>query len=364
MGRFFAALFCLLAAPTLALAQNNAAPRNADGAEHVAELLDVQHRHRGYVRDPAFEDWSEPLLRSRDRMDRQIELEAGVTYRIVAVCDLNCRDVDLEAFDADNIRVDRDVALDDRPTLDITPISTGMFTIRTWWVHCQSRPCHVAARVLRRSARGAPSFETAGSGTGFLITSTGLIVTNHHVIDGADAIRVQANGQDYEATVVASDPANDIALLRAPITGAPLPIGSASGALRGQDVMTLGFPLVEIQGEGQKAAFGRINALSGLADDVRYMQIDVPVQPGNSGGPLLNQQGAVIGIVSATVNQGEVLRASGTLAQNVNYAIKVDYILPLIPIEERPALAGQRPVRAFSDIVSASEASVFRIVRD
>ncbi len=363
MRRLFTALLLfLLAAPTLAWSQNNAQPQNSEGAEQVALLLDTQHRHRGYSRDPAFEDWSGPLQRSRDRLTRQVELQAGVTYRIIGVCDIHCLDVDLEAFDSDNIRVDRDVDLNDTPQLNITPITTGPFTIHTWWANCSQRPCHVATRVLRLNPGGVPSFENTGSGTGFLITATGLIVTNQHVIDGADEITVQANGQDVTAAVVASDPANDIALLRANVTGTPLPLGSASGAMRGQDVMTLGFPLVEIQGEGQKAAFGRINAMSGLADDIRYMQIDVPVQPGNSGGPLLNQQGAVIGIVSATVDQATVLRTSGTIAQNVNYALKSDYILPLIPPEERPAVAGQRPSRSFADIAATAEPSVYRIV--
>jgi S1-C subfamily serine protease len=366
MQRFLGALLglVLLAAPSIVRAQNNAQAQNSEGAEVVGQLLDAQHRHRGFSRDPSIEDWSGPLLRSRDRIDHTVELQEGVTYRIVAVCDLHCGDVDLEAFDSDAIRVDRDVELNDTPQLNITPLRTGNFTIRTWWAHCNERPCYVATRVLRQNPGGAnrPAFENVASGTGFLIAATGLIVTNHHVINNATTITVQANGENVTATVVASDPVNDIALIRANVAGTPLALGTASGALRGQDVMTLGYPLVEIQGEGQKAAFGRINALTGLADDVRYMQIDVPVQPGNSGGPLLNQQGAVIGIVSATVDQATVLRASGTLAQNVNYAIKSDYILPLIPLEERPTQVGARPVQTFADVAAAAELSVFRIV--
>jgi S1-C subfamily serine protease len=361
--RWVFALFFLLLAP-LALAQNNAQPNNSEGVEQVSLLLDQQHRHRGFSPDPAFQDWSEALQRGRDRMVRQIELQEGVTYRIVGVCDIRCADVDLEAVDSDGIRVDRDVEINDVPQLNITPIRTGMFTISTWWVQCTDRPCYVATRVLRLNpgATAGGRTERFSSGTGFLVSNTGLIITNNHVIEGADTITIQANGQDVVATVVARDEANDVALLRAPITGAPLHLSSAGGALRGQEVMTLGYPLVEIQGEGQKAAFGRINALSGLADDIRYMQIDVPIQPGNSGGPLINQQGAVIGIVSATVDQRTVLRASGTLAQNVNYAIKADYILPLMPADERPQGRTQAQQRSFAEIARDAEASVFRIV--
>jgi hypothetical protein len=91
------------------------------------------------------------------------------------------------------------------------------------------------------------------------------------------------------------------------------------------------------------------------------MQMDVPTQPGNSGGPLLNQQGQVIGIVTATINQRTVINRAATIAQNVNYALKIDYALPMLPPEARPTSISRAPVSNFEDTARVAEPSVFRI---
>ncbi len=105
---------------------------------------------------------------------------------------------------------------------------------------------------------------------------------------------------------------NDVALLRVEgfITSS-LPVRPTTELRKGDDVIALGYPLVSIQGQEQKATFGRVNALSGATGDDRFLQIDAPIQPGNSGGPLLDAHGNVIGIVTATLNQLETFRAAG-----------------------------------------------------
>jgi S1-C subfamily serine protease len=170
------------------------------------------------------------------------------------------------------------------------------------------------------------------TGTGFYVTADGVLVTNYHVIDGASAITVTHTdtGKEYPARVLRVDPANDIAVLRTPAASTAAPLSGQFGADRGDEVFTLGYPLVSLQGQEQKATFGRVNALSGIKDDIRFTQIDVPVQPGNSGGPLFNKKGEVIGVVTATLDQVAALRASGSLPQNVNFAVKIDYVLPAL----------------------------------
>ena len=110
----------------------------------------------------------------------------------------------------------------------------------------------------------------------------------------------------------------------------PLNIFNGSNINKGQEIFTIGYPLVQIQGQEPKATFGRINSLSGIKDDIRFFQIDAPIQPGNSGGPLLDNSGNVIGVVTATLAQFVALRESGSLPQNVNYAVKSDYFIPLL----------------------------------
>ena len=170
------------------------------------------------------------------------------------------------------------------------------------------------------------------TGTGFFVSNDGYMVTNFHVIDGATSITVVSpvEKKEFQAIVIQSDPANDIAILKVEAKTVGIPLAASFSSAKGEEVLTLGFPLVALQGQEQKATFGRINALSGIQNDIRFVQIDVPIQPGNSGGPLLNIRGEVIGVVTQTLNQIVTLKASGSLPQNVNYAVKIDYITPAL----------------------------------
>ena len=149
----------------------------------------------------------------------------------------------------------------------------------------------MSTRSVSSDTRGIPSSATRGKRQGFLISSDGLVVTNHHVIDGANTIEVHQGGMVHTASIVARDAANDLAILKTGINGQPLRISSARAAMRGDEVLTLGYPLTQVEGVTQKATFGRINATSAIRDDARYLQIDIPIQPGNSGGPLINNRG-------------------------------------------------------------------------
>lgn len=169
------------------------------------------------------------------------------------------------------------------------------------------------------------------SGTGFFVSTSGHLITSHHVVAGASKIALTLpDGSTVDGHVMRSDPANDLCLIKADVASIPLPIGSSGAVTKGSEVMTLGFPLVGMQGQEQKATFGRINSLSGIQGDIRCFQIDVPIQPGNSGGPLINKSGFVIGVVSAMLDQAKTFRAEGVIPQSVNYAVKSDYFLPLL----------------------------------
>lgn len=182
----------------------------------------------------------------------------------------------------------------------------------------------------------------SASGTSFFVSQDGSLITNHHVVANATEIEVTVfGGKKFPATVVSSDPSNDVALLKIDAATTPLPITSATSVKKGMEVFTLGFPVVGIQGQEQKATYGRINALSGIQGDIRFFQIDVPIQPGNSGGPLINDDGQVIGIVTASLNQINVLKATGSLPQNVNYAVKSEYfqaLLQFAKIQQQPSI--------------------------
>ena len=213
-----------------------------------------------------------------------------------------------------------------------------------------------------RQTRREKGYATA---TGFFVTRDGHLLTNHHVIDGAKEVTVvMPDGVQLLARVVRSDPANDVALLKVETASDPLPFSREGNVSRGDEVFTLGYPLIALQGQDQKATFGRVNSLSGLKDDIRYLQIDVPVQPGNSGGPLINAHGQVVGVVTATLDQLVVLRRSGSLPQNVNYAVKIEYVMPLLRTTvgagfEAPDLSGSMTM---AELVKRSEGSIALII--
>ena len=186
--------------------------------------------------------------------------------------------------------------------------------------------------------------KSASSGTGFFLSENGYIATNFHVVSGAKKISVRTANGEMGAVIVLADQVNDVAVIKAPVLGKPLPIGDVSAVVAGTPVYTVGFPNPVVQGFEPKLTKGDVNSTTGLKDDPRMFQISVPVQPGNSGGPLLNERGAVIGIITAQLNSLNALVTSGSLPQNVNYALKVNYLKPLIESnkELREAVDGSK----------------------
>lgn len=166
------------------------------------------------------------------------------------------------------------------------------------------------------------------SGTGFFITPS-LVATNYHVVADAKSIEISfQNEAKLPATVVAKDPANDLAILQVnglEGTAKPASFGQPRTVKEGIQVFTVGYPMASELGAQAKISEGIVNSVTGLEDDIRMLQISVPIQPGNSGGPLYNAQGQVIGIVTSTLNNRYFLN-QGVLPQNVNYAIKINFL--------------------------------------
>lgn len=166
------------------------------------------------------------------------------------------------------------------------------------------------------------------SGTGFALKD-GYIVTNYHVIDGANNITVQGIqgvfNKSYNAIVIGTDKNNDLALLKVNDPSflgfgtIPYSLSSRSSEV-GEDIFVLGYPLTATMGDEIKLTTGIISSKTGFQGDVALYQISAPIQPGNSGGPLFDKKGNVIGIVSA--------KHAG--AENVGYAIKSMYLINLI----------------------------------
>jgi S1-C subfamily serine protease len=203
------------------------------------------------------------------------------------------------------------------------------------------------------------------TGTGFFVTADGVLVTSAHVVKGAKRISIRKGSQAFEAEVIRADRANDIAILKTQGNFQPLPIASSKGTKLGESVFTVGFPNTQLQGLEPKLTRGEVNSLAGIQDDLRFFQVSVPVQPGNSGGPLLNSQGEVIGIITARLDDRTTLEATGSLPQNVNYALKSSFLeaaLDRIPHAFKEA-GGPSKTRPLEEVTKpALEATVLLLV--
>jgi TPR repeat protein len=188
----------------------------------------------------------------------------------------------------------------------------------------QTAGAPAAARPPGAASGGAASSGARMAGTGFVVSQSGAVLTNNHVVTQCREIRARHGTTALGVlSLVAADTQNDLALLKLPshFTDAAV-FRDERGVRQGDTAIAYGFPLAGGLSSGGALTTGTISALAGLANDSRILQISTPVQPGNSGGPLLDAGGNVLGVVTAQLNALKVAAATGTLPQNVNFAIK------------------------------------------
>lgn len=171
------------------------------------------------------------------------------------------------------------------------------------------------------------------SGSGFFVSSNGYVATAAHVVGDRTKITVRtADGSEYPAEIVAISFNNDVALLRvAAQSSNHLVLGDSTSVRLGQAVFTIGHPLQQLLGPGPVYTNGTVSALTGLRGEASVMQISVPVQPGSSGGPLVNEKGEVVGLVTSTAAIAAFLKYTGTLPQNISWAVRAEALGQLVP---------------------------------
>ena len=187
------------------------------------------------------------------------------------------------------------------------------------------------ASMYRAAYENQTKQNLISSGTGFFLSNNGYIITNYHVIENAKSIKVSGinddNKSSYVARVEIADKQNDLAILKItdssfkPITKIPYMFKFSTSNV-GEDCFVLGYPLISSMGMDIKLTNGIISSKTGYDGNIAQYQISAPVQPGNSGGPLFDKQGNVIGIVQAKHKQ----------AENAGYAIKASYIRNLVEL--------------------------------
>ena len=202
-----------------------------------------------------------------------------------------------------------------------------------------------------------PRKKGRSAGTGFFVSANGHVATNHHVIDDCTTIKVfPVNAPATTAHIVARDKTNDLAILKTSIE--PIVVPALRTQVRvGESVSVFGFPYSDTLSTSGNFTTGTVTAIAGIADDTRLVQISAPVQPGNSGGPLIDKYGNVVGVIVS-----RLAATTKDIPQNVNFAIKSSIAINFMEsngVSPNAATKSlERPAEAIADL-----AKLFTVLR-
>ena len=175
---------------------------------------------------------------------------------------------------------------------------------------------------------------SASSGSGFAVSSDGFVITNHHVIEGCQKVVVHTKGKKLPVTVVTYDPQNDLALLKGdfrPQTVFPL---SNNRPELLQDIYVAGYPFGNKVSTSVKVTKGIISSLTGIGNNFSNIQIDAALQSGNSGGPILDDLGNVVGVAVSKLDAKYMFDNFGSIPENTNFGIKSSVVRSVLDSNE------------------------------
>lgn len=276
-----------------------------------------------------------------------LEITGAHRAVVIASCDEACADLDMRVVTEDGRLIGLDEDPDADPRVGIGRRKPDKLRLRVRMESCASSSCTFAAGQYEFA-------DYAGSdGTCFAVSPDGLLLTSLHVVDGAENVDVVfADGRRAEAEVFRRSEDNDLALLRADVrTPAWLPLGGEEDIKVGMPAFTVGYPATGKLGEDAKFAEGNVAALSGYEGEPTLLQVYMPIQRGNSGGPVVSFTGRVVGIVESGVERDE----NGNALQLTNFArnarvaalmLPTEPALPAVPAAQSRAQAVARATRA------------------
>lgn len=201
-------------------------------------------------------------------------------------------------------------------------------------------------------SKAAPGGLSAGSG--FFVNDDGLIVTNNHVVEGCSTLTVPGYGQ---ARIMSTDSDLDLAAIK--IEGEP----KAWATIRttpvelGEDVVMLGYPLADIMGSSLAVGTGIVSSETGLGGSPQWFTSNVGLQPGNSGGPILDARGLVVGVAVAKLDDGVMMADTGNVAPNFGFAIKNSELIQFLSVFRTDALdeSGAKKAPSVRDLVRGAK---------
>ncbi len=190
--------------------------------------------------------------------------------------------------------------------------------------------CGVSPNVAKSTPIPSNEKFKVASGTGFFVSDEGHIITNHHVIDGCGDVKVHIKGQTFVSTKIADDIRNDLAILKiSQKPGHVFPL-STNSPFPLQDIIVAGFPFGERVSSSLKFTQGIVSSVSGIGNDYSQIQIDAALQPGNSGGPILDEFGNVVAVAVAKLSLEKILKDFGVVPENTNFGVKASAVKNLM----------------------------------
>lgn len=186
--------------------------------------------------------------------------------------------------------------------------------------------------------------ESAVAGSCFFVSPDGRVVTNYHVTNGKSQFKIIDNDLvQFDAVLEISDPSNDLVVLKVNTENHEhLSIAPFGSLKTGQEIYSVGYPASAVLGTEVKFTNGVVSSTTGLQNMANMFQMTVSIQPGSSGGPVLNNSGQVVGVATSSAAIGAFLEQTGTLPQNVNWAIKSEYVSLLTGISGSDVSWGSR----------------------
>ena len=196
----------------------------------------------------------------------------------------------------------------------------------------------------------------ASSGSGFAVSSDGYVITNSHVIDGCQDVFIHTPQKDVKMRVISNDPKNDLALLKGNFK--PLAVFSLSTKSPEitQDIFVAGYPFGYRVSSSVKVTKGIISSLTGIGNDFSNFQMDAALQSGNSGGPVLDDMGNVVGVAVAKLDAMKMLKDTGSIPENTNFGIKANVVKSVldsssvdVPSENKSVISTSQRAKLITD---------------
>lgn len=224
-----------------------------------------------------------------------------------------------------------------------------------------AQPLQYAGARVPGSLPGSPK---EGSGSGVVVNAGGDVLTNQHVVAKCKSAEVELNGQRYPASLRVQDSASDLAILHAAnMPATAVARFSERPTQLGAEVIVLGYPLSDILGTDLKVTSGNVSGQTGLGNNRAFFQFTAPIQPGNSGGPVIDGAGIVVGIVSYKLREIAVARQVGTLTQLINFGVKARTARSFMETGGVPFTASRQAAQGTrADIVAQAQRYTVRII--